>query len=230
MSIFNKISKFLFEETETEIVAEDELETVSFSQNKVQDKVVKNDAVAEVQHNTSANTIVEEPKKDEKKFVSIEVEQKPKTKPVKKETEKVVVPKKEYEQVPVISPMFGATEEKQPVKKKASVKPAPKRTSKKINPLGTIISPYFGAEELEEFEEEAKKDIEDQEKIKKEDLLDTVKENDAFSVEEDIKNVSLDELIEEDEGDSLEKDMLQISLFGDAMPVKNVETIEKEEA
>ena len=38
MSIFNKITKFLFEETETEIVAEDELETVSFSQNKAQDK------------------------------------------------------------------------------------------------------------------------------------------------------------------------------------------------
>ena len=230
MSIFNKIAKFLFEETETEIVAEDELETVSFSQNKAQDKTVKKDTASQEQQKTPVNTINEEPKQDEKKFVSIEVEKKPKTKPVKKESEKIVLPKKEYEQVPVISPMFGATEEKQPVKKKAAVKPAPKHTAKKVNPLGTIISPYFGAEELEEFEEEAKKDIEIQEKIEKEDILDTVQENMEFNSEEDIKNVSLDDLIEEDEDDSLEKDMLQISLFGDSTPVKSVETMEKEEA
>ena len=83
---------------------------------------------------------------------------------------------------------------------------------------------------MEEFEEEAKKDIEIQEKIEKEDILDTVQENMEFNSEEDIKNVSLDDLIEEDEDDSLEKDMLQISLFGDSTPVKSVETMEKEEA
>lgn len=83
---------------------------------------------------------------------------------------------------------------------------------------------------MEEFEEEAKKDIEIQEKIEKEDILDTVQENMEFNSEEDIKNVSLDDLIEEDEDDSLEKDMLQISLFGDSTPVKSVEAMEKEEA
>ena len=140
------------------------------------------------------------------------------------------MPKKEYEQVPVISPMFGATEGKTACKEKSSCQTCSKTYSKKVNPLGTIISPYFGAEELEEFEEEAKKDIEIQEKIEKEDILDTVQENMEFNSEEDIKNVSLDDLIEEDEDDSLEKDMLQISLFGDSTPVKSVEAMEKEEA
>ena len=72
----------------TEIVAEDELETVSFSQNKAQDKTVKKDTATQEQQKTPVNTINEEPKQDEKKFVSIEVEQKPKTKPVKKEKRK----------------------------------------------------------------------------------------------------------------------------------------------
>ena len=68
MSIFNKITKFLFEETETEIVAEDELETVSFSQNKAQDKTVKKDTATQEQQKTPVNTINEEPKQDGKKI------------------------------------------------------------------------------------------------------------------------------------------------------------------
>lgn len=97
---------------------------------------------------------------------------------------------------------------------------------KKPNPLGTIISPYYGVNELEEFEEEAMEEIaaKQQEQATP---IETPKhdvEIEELNQMEEVENVTLDELLE-DVHDTTEndEDLMQISLFGDSTPVQEVE-------
>ena len=180
MSVFKKLAGLLFEEADAEVLAEDELQPIEI--NEKQKKATASPVVEEekthVQMESYFNphaAAAKEPKKEEKKFVTIDLEEKPKEKekeaivlseeplrvkkPVKREE------KKEFEFSPVISPIFGSSEEESKPKKKSAA-PLPQR-SKKKNPLGTIISPYYGVGELEEFEAKAQEKIEEKEKLKK---------------------------------------------------------------
>lgn len=135
---------------------------------------------------------------------------------------------KDFEFTPVISPMFGAKEEKKKEQKNQSVKIMKRSNTvkKKPNPLGTIISPYYGVNELEEFEEEAMEEIaaKQQEQATP---IETPKhdvEIEELNQMEEVENVTLDELLE-DVHDTTEndEDLMQISLFGDSTPVQEVE-------
>lgn len=112
--------------------------------------------------------------------------------------------KKEYEFAPVISPIFGSKEEtKSDVKRVAKTATAIK--PRRPNPLGTVISPMYGATELEAMEDEAKEKIE------------TVKQVESQPVEdEEIINLPLEDMLEEDvKEDSDSENLTQFSLFGE---------------
>lgn len=238
MGVFKKFVNLLFDETDTDIIAEDELENIEFKEPK-KEKVIKQEPVQEPLYTYEEEHLVErsekaKTKEEKKKFVSIDLEDdKPQVKPEVKEKQVSVKQrpalqkneKKEFEFTPVISPIFGAKEEtkKKEAKKKQSVDILKKSSSvkKKPNPLGTIISPYYGVNELEEFEEVAKEEIAAKEKAKQ-----TPVETPHDEVEiklmdeiEEINNVSLDEILVDDVKNDNEEDLMQISLFGESTPV-----------
>lgn len=239
MSIFKKICSLLFEETETEVVAEDELETISFKEPKKEKKepeesrqLPREEVKPRIVREEAPHQMSEEAKK---KFVSIDLDEKPAPVVVeKKEAPRSSAAPlkraetKDYEYTPVISPMFGAKEEEKKTVRKENVTIL-KKSTKKPNPLGTVISPYFGLRELEEFEEEAKEGIAAKEKEKTA-IVEPPKtevELHRFELQEEkeIHNVSLDELLADDHVSDEEDDVMQISLFGESAPVRKDDTI-----
>lgn len=243
MSIFKKLTSFLFEETDADIIAEDELEEVTLKTKK--EKPIKQEPLKEtVPPKVDEAEAFHTAKPETKKFVSIDLETKKEVvKEEKNIKETVVKPrsvlkkdeKKEYEFTPVISPIFGAKEETVKVtgnnQKSITI---PRAVGKrKENPLGTIISPYYGVNELEAFEEEAKKDIEEKAKSKQEDIVmkedhselkeEALQEEMLQYVEEEEEHaLPLEAILAEDEKES--EDLLQISLFGDSTPIKEAES------
>lgn len=233
MSVFKKLAGLLFEEADAEVLAEDELQPIEIKekQKKATASPVVEEEKTHVQMESYFNphaAAAKEPKKEEKKFVTIDLEEKPKEKekeaivlseeplrvkkPVKREE------KKEFEFSPVISPIFGSSEEESKPKKKSAA-PLPQR-SKKKNPLGTIISPYYGVGELEEFEAKAQEKIEEKEKLKKEEL--PQQEVEKYDLEEEINSVPLEDMIEKTPGEDGD-DLMQISLFGESTPISSVD-------
>ena len=243
MSLWKKVTSFLFEETEADIIAEDDLEAISLKEKEAK-------TVDKEPQNTPKQADLERVKKEQtpikqetRKFVSIDLETKKepakevkqpketiKSRPVMKKEEK-----KEYEFTPVISPIFGAKEEN--AKAKTSTKTPnvnmPRARKRKENPLGTIISPYYGVNELEEFEEEAKKDIEEKAKSKQEEIIMTETRDELSSQEmpadllqkveeEEEHTLPLEAILADDDTDT--EDLLQISLFGDSTPIKEAES------
>lgn len=110
-----------------------------------------------------------------------------------------------------------------PVKRKASRKRKVQphcRSAQRKNPLGTIISPYYGVGELEEFEAKAQEKIEEKEKLKKEEL--PQQEVEKYDLEEEINSVPLEDMIEKTPGEDGD-DLMQISLFGESTPISSVD-------
>ena len=111
-----------------------------------------------------------------------------------------------------------------PVKKRASrrrrVRHRCRSAQRKKNPLGTIISPYYGVGELEEFEAKAQEKIEEKEKLKKEEL--PQQEVEKYDLEEEINSVPLEDMIEKTPGEDGD-DLMQISLFGESTPISSVD-------
>ena len=206
MSVFKKLAGLLFEEADAEVLAEDELEPI-----EIKEKPKK----------ATASPVVEE----EKTHVQMESYFNPHAaaakEPKKEEISgwfQVNEEKKEFEFSPVISPIFGSSEEESKPKKKSAA-PLPQR-SKKKNPLGTIISPYYGVGELEEFEAKAQEKIEEKEKLKKEEL--PQQEVEKYDLEEEINSVPLEDMIEKTPGEDGD-DLMQISLFGESTPISSVD-------
>lgn len=231
MSVWKKLAGLLFEETETEIVAEDELEPIEI--HKKQKAAPTQEEPVYQMYEPSTPIAKEQPVvKEEKRFVPIDVEEEPKKKeqPVTPKQEaplRVKQPpredKKDFEFTPVISPIFGSKEEAPKPKKKPVV--VSRTKPKKKNPLGTIISPYYGMEELEEFEQEAHDKIERDQQLRKEEL--PQEEMQKLDVKEEINSLPLEDLIDHGECEKAQEDLLQISLFGDSTPIQQVEETEK---
>lgn len=241
MSVFKKLASLLFEETDSEIVAEDELEPVQLKEKPK--KTTKEpefreyEPYREPQQTAAFPNSMSAVKEEEKKFVSIDLEEKPKVQPtVKKEVNKEptrpthVKPlrkeeKKEFEFSPVISPIFGSKEENVKPKKKPVSVPKTSSRNKKKNPLGTIISPYYGIGELEEFEQQAQEKIEEKEKIRKQES--PVEELERHDLEEEVNSMPLEDLLDETNEEDHD-DLMQISLFGESTPIKDVDETAKE--
>lgn len=236
MSMFNNIKKFFFEEGDSDVLVDDEIKNVDFKEDVLREynPVIKKEETPNLTATKPIEIKKTEPKKEEtKKFISIDLDEGPK-KQVEKEP---IVQRKisrmepikneernDFEFTPVISPIFGAKEEVV-VKTSKGSKPSVQihHAKKKANPLGTIISPYYGIGELEEFEAEAQMNIEKKEQLRKNEIqekhlekLETIKREEK----EELKSISLEEILRMDTKDNDGEDLHQISLFGDTTPVK----------
>lgn len=233
MSIWRKIVGLFFEENDA-VMVDDELEDISFADEVVVSKkpsvkakeeynkqeehksvdvnVHKQSFVEPLKETPSTNFInvdVVEEKTNIKKEVPTRTTKRPVTTSVIKEE------KKDYEFSPVISPIFGSKEDDE--KHKGTTKSQVRPQKKHVNPLGTVISPYFGLGELEEFKVEAQEHIEKKEKLLQSDL--PIEEMEQFEEDDDVNSISLDDMIVEQETDE-EDDMMQISLFGEATSLR----------
>ncbi len=224
MGLFKKLGSFLFEENEEEVIVDDALERVNFSN-------IKEDDVDEImqQRRVEKNAAVlrPEPIEEEEEVSRIETidlikpieisEEKPEKKEEVRRSRSAAAndQKKEYVFEAVISPMFGSSEKKQKPKPKTEVKVSQK-TNKKNNILGTVISPMYGENELELFERRAQQDLQQ------------IKEEESRIVEiieDETENVALSDLVMNVEPKS--EECVQFSLFGDD---RNVNDIEIEDA
>lgn len=245
MSFLKKVASFFFEETEEDVIVEDEIKPIEIK--KKQDVVneeyiepVKQKQVVQpvMKKAESQHTAVKKDtsKTEDRKFVKIDIaaqqpQVKVKAESVKNTRKQITVdkaPRKDvktdYEFTPVISPIFGAREEEKKVKpaKKTYVNMPNAQKAAKKNPLGTIISPYFGLDELEEFEEEAQQVIEEKEQVCKEENIALAQEQ--RKEKETVKSLSLaDMLVGDDRTQDSEDDLMQISLFGENTSVRDLE-------
>ena len=85
MSVFKKLAGLLFEEADAEVLAEDELEPIEIKEKpkKATASPVVEEEKTHVQMESYFNphaAAAKEPKKEEKKFVTIDLEEKPKEK------------------------------------------------------------------------------------------------------------------------------------------------------
>lgn len=241
MSVWKKFASLLFEETDTDIIAEDELEDIAFPEEESV-KYKKPVYTPKPQETTEpkktyTQPVEEKPKEEPKKFVSIEIGEEEvkrrepvsntsvnvKTRSVRGNTERAE--KQDYEVSPVISPIFGSKEE-QKESKSSSISSMTLPKPKKPNPLGTVISPYYGLGELEEFKAEAQEEIQLKEKIRHEEP--TIENIETFEEEEDVNSLSLDELIVDIDQDEEEEDLMQISLFGESTPLRECDAEDKQ--
>ena len=224
MGLFKKLGSFLFEENEEEVIVDDALERVNFSN-------IKEDDVDEImqQRRVEKNVAVLRPEPIEEEEEVSRIETIDLIKPIEISEEKIEKKeevrrsrlaaandqKKEYVFEAVISPMFGSSEKKQKPKPKTEVKVSQK-TNKKNNILGTVISPMYGENELELFERRAQQDLQQ------------IKEEESRIVEiieDETENVALSDLVMNVEPKS--EECVQFSLFGDD---RNVNDIEIEDA
>ena len=239
MSIFQKITNLLFEENDVDVIAEDELEDISLQEEEKQkEKRMAKAAAAEKEAKQAAVKPQPQPSKPEatpkdsaelKKAVRIDLKEdkNPKTVPSSKRSFSsvshrsiVLEEQKEFAVTPVISPIFGASDAAADKAKKNTSVLLPK--SKKQNPLGTVISPYYGLGELEEMEEQAKEDIlRKAEEMEAEEDFVAFEESENIELDEtDLNSIPLDDLIVDNDAAEDEEDMMQISLFGDSTPIR----------
>ncbi len=254
MSVFKKLVGFLFEEEE-EIEDEGELEEITFHEQPTQRHQAHVSEAADLKHasvqekprveSVNAKAVMPEVKQEpvkEKKFTSIEIsEEQPKkvTQRVdrntygKRSNKRSELPKQEYAFTPVISPIFGVDETSEGKHAKQTQERVPQlrttiSTAPKKNPLGTVLSPMYGATELEEFEEEAKIRLETDNDSLYEIEAETPEAiaYDSDNEEDEIVRVPLEELLSNDENGEMSEDLLQFSLFGN----DEVVSTEKSEA
>lgn len=250
MSVFKKLVGFLFEEEDLE---EDEWE--DFSTQDEEEELSKETVevhrpkVREIKEDPQPQPVVQEtvferPVAKEAKFTNIEISEQKKPKRTigerdralnKRSVKRSEPIRKEFEFTPVISPIFGVDEESDNSPMHAAkVDIPPLRTTiakaPKKNPLGTVLSPMYGANELEEFEEEAKVRLEIENEAKY--AMDGFDEADEVEIayddeeidETEIVRVPLEELLSSDEQSEQSDDLLQFSLFGDDETISTEKT------
>ncbi len=251
MSLIKKITSFFFEESDEDVIADDEIKDITLNhqdKDDVLEEIVK--PVVDVQTEMKPK---ETQKQESSKFVNIEVEKEAKEpepvkekKAAKPKVTRHVDEKKEYEYTPVISPMFGLSEtEKNDITEQKHPKKVARTIKKKINPLGTIISPYYGLEEADNIEEEKKpkQEIENTTKVESE----VVEQNEEYELKSDNKSVQeslfsdevMNEIKKEEEktvplesiiSDDEKENLMQISLFGESTPIEEIEASMNNEA
>lgn len=244
MSLFKKITSFLFEESEEDVIVEDELTNVYMKELNEEAYMTEEIKLPKVEENRTV--FDQQPPTESSKFVSINLHEEAQQ-PIKKDYDQFQKPirvktikheeRKEYEFSPVISPMFGADEEEVKREKiKKVVTPTPtvsRKYKKKENSFETIISPYFGVDDYEERVEE-KKDVVEQIAIEEtkqeviEEVVGVVEDTHTFMdvaekqdiVEEETTSFSLEDMLLSKGKREIKEETLQISIFGNHSPVK----------
>lgn len=229
--MFKNILKFLFEEEEEDLV-EEPLEEINLAspvfEKKEEKKPMKQKPAVKPVKEEPIKHSVNQAQPIKKERERLETDSKPKKRFIDFDEPQRTVhhdsqgssrmdTKRDYEFSPVISPIFGTKEDI--MEREAMDQESTVVRVKKKNPLGTIISPMYGATELEEMEDQAKEKLAKTAAQKSQDM-DSVEE---FMKEEpahkDILNMPLEDLLAEDDDNELD-DVMQFSLFGGEEAVK----------
>ena len=223
--MFKNILKFLFEEEEEDLI-EEPMEEIRLTdpkpERKEETKVVKAKVESKpkqaetikvveklIQKNETVVTATLEPKQ-KNRFIDFDEPQK--ERPMIRATSNKSESKRDFDFAPVISPIFGTKED---IEERNSTNNdmAVVRVKKK-NPLGTIISPMYGATELEAMEYEAQSLLARQDTPYSEDESDFTNPTN----ETEMLNMPLEDLLSKDEEDN--DDLMQFSLFGGEEAIK----------
>ena len=176
MSFLKKITSFWFDDEDPDVVVEDELEDISVREKPQEEVETEEEQPQNVQPNVTQGATVEpneipdeEPVEETVKTVKEQpVSEVVETKKsiridlyddfsntYNKVREKRREDKQDYEPEPILSPIFGANDVNDSSDKQKSMVTTLTRKQKK-NPLGTILSPYYGLSEAKQVEEEVK--------------------------------------------------------------------------
>lgn len=248
MSIFGKIAKAFFEEDNEETVVGEEFDIEDIGSIKSETKtVVKPEIIEdEVIEQVAVEPVVEEKPVEVKiepikTFVDITINESPKEvlRRSRHQNDPLIInnnSEKKFDTV--ISPIYGKSgseKELEALTKDELCSAKPKR----INPLGTIISPFYGRAELDEFEQKAQEKLHS---IKSTQLNEDASINVASDLDNEmavinkdldainntreskISGVTLDDLIDNDVDSN--EDLMQYSLFGEPIPINNDESEE----
>lgn len=250
MSVFKKLVGFLFEEEEEieeegnleEVTIHDSYrpKAHSYEETAMQGRhapTPQPQAEAKIPAANENEPVMTQRSRQEKKFMAIDADreeaptaikpmvQRKEARSEKRNVKRSDSVKKEYEFTPVISPIFGVDEQSntrqadpfssRAVQTQTSVSTAPRR-----NPLGTILSPMYGATELDAFEEEAKEHFESGDGMEESDYASFTAEeeisyDDDVLEDEELIRVPLEDLLGKEDSTEQSDDLLQFSLFGD---------------
>ncbi len=250
MSVFKKLVGFLFEEEEEiEEEGELEEVTLhetyrpkahSYEEEMVQGKHApssqpKSKPLSQPQR--EEEPLMTQRRRQEKKFTKIDADREVTATTVKRSVQRNEVRsekrsmkrsepmKKEFEFTPVISPIFGVDEQtstrpSDPLPPSVPQMRTTISSTPRTNPLGTILSPMYGATELEVFEEEAKEHLDVADLIEESDYAsfmpqEEISYDDDVLEDEELIRVPLEELLGKEETSEPSDDLLQFSLFGD---------------
>ncbi|MDF9823883.1 hypothetical protein M2475_000231 [Breznakia sp. PF5-3] len=218
MIIFDKIKKALFTEVEEEeyveeLPVENELEKIESDKSVIYKKTAKPKVKVEPE---PVYDIPEVKKVEPKEKVSFDIKVDVPQEEKKVEKRLRPIERKDYDIPQVISPITGLKEDesKSDVDYVPTVKPKNRKDS-----LGTVISPYYGDGELEEFHTKAQMEI-TSEKLSSSEV--------EFVEDDEIENISLDEIVSNDTSD--DDEMIQFSLFGDNASLRDLSEDETKES
>jgi len=210
MILMDKIKKFLFTEEEIEEYVEDEPQLEKIVQPHVQ-KPQRKPVIEEARQ----EKVVAKPlPKQETSTIDIKVDIPIKEKKIEKRLQPIE--RKDFEMPQVISPINGLKEDNV-TSEKTNTNTVSIRPKKVKDPFTTVISPYYGVDELEEIATKAQTQLAS-DSIKEE--VNTSLYEKVEKVDDEVENISLDKIVSSEMED--EEEMIQFSLFGDNAPLSEL--------
>lgn len=229
MIIFDKIKKLLFTEEEIEEYVEEVEEEPKLQKNppqqqpkqqpKQQKQPERRQPVTEVKKEREVERPTQ-PKRTESSTIDIKVDVPVSEKKVEKRLQPIE--RKDFEMPQVISPISGLKEDE--MKKNSDSASVQTTRPKKVkDPFSTVISPYYGVDELEEQANKAQTELAGDKLEQAQEIVAPIHE--VVDVEdEEMENISLDQIVSSQE-DEVEE-MIQFSLFGDNAPLREIKESE----
>ena len=230
MIIFDKIKKLLFTEEEIEEYVEEVEEVQKKPQKPVAQTPLRSQNKPErfryLKEEEKKEWVVERkvpPKQAVVSTIDIKVDMPVTEKKIEKRLQPIE--RKDFEIPQVISPISGLKEDE--IKNEKGNKVTQTTRPKKVkDPFSTVISPYYGVDELEEQATRAQTELAGS-RLKRVQNT-TIPTFDIDMEEEEMENISLDQIVSTQEEE--EDEMIQFSLFGDNAPLKKIKESEPLEA
>lgn len=225
MIIIDKIKKLLFTEEEIEEYVEEVEEEPKLQKNppqqqpKQQKQPERRQPVTEVKKEKEVERPTQ-PKRTESSTIDIKVDVPVTEKKVEKRLQPIE--RKDFEIPQVISPISGLKEDE--MKKDSESTTVQTTRPKKVkDPFSTVISPYYGVDELEEQANKAQTELAGDKLEQAQETVAPIHE--VVDVEdEEMENISLDQIVSNQEDE--EEEMIQFSLFGDNAPLREIKESE----
>lgn len=223
MIIIDKIKKLLFTEEEIEEYVEEVEEEPKLQKAPPQQpkQPERRQPVTEVKKEREIERPTQ-PKRTESSTIDIKVDVPVTEKKVEKRLQPIE--RKDFEMPQVISPISGLKEDEMK-KDSESATMQTTRPKKVKDPFSTVISPYYGVDELEAQANKAQAELAGDKLEQAQETFVTTPIHDVVDVEdEEMENISLDQIVSNQEEE--EEEMIQFSLFGDNAPLREIKESE----